>query len=154
MRMSPPPRNLPPAVPAPRHIFFYGTLMRGFPLRERSGIEGWVRFAGHGAVGGGLFDLGPYPGLIEADGSVRGEAYALVASAPLLARVDAIEHFDPSDPATSEYLRRAVACRLDDGRVIDVWVYVYNRSIAAAERVTGGDYRRHVARRRAAGSLL
>jgi hypothetical protein len=35
---------------APRHIFFYGTLMRGFALRERAGIEPWVRFAGCGAV--------------------------------------------------------------------------------------------------------
>ena len=71
MQMSPPLRNLPSAASAPHYIFFCGTLMRGFPLRERSGIDGWIRFAGYGAVGGGLFDLGPYPGLVEAGGDYR-----------------------------------------------------------------------------------
>lgn len=152
--MPPPRRSLPPAVPAPRHIFFYGTLMGGFPLRVRSGIDRWIRFIGQGEVAGALFDLGSYPGLIETDGRVRGETYAVIEPVSLLAAADAIEHFEPSDSATSEYVRSAVACRLDDGRVLDVWIYVYNRSVAAAERVPGGDYRRHVARRRAEGSLL
>ena len=31
--------------------------MRGFPLRERSGIDGWIRFTGYGEVTGALFDL-------------------------------------------------------------------------------------------------
>ena len=142
-----------PLTAAPRHIFFYGTLMRGFPLRKRSGIDEWIRFAGCGEVTGALFDLGPYPGLTEADGRVRGEVYELVATGPLLARADAIEHFESADPAASEYVRRAVACRLDDGRALDAWVYFYNRSVAAAERVPDGDYRRHAARQGFAGAL-
>ena len=134
-----------PRLP-PRHIVFYGTLMRGFPLRERSGIDEWIRFTGCGDVAGALFDLGPYPGLTAAAGRVRGEVYDLVAAGPLLARADAIERFEPADPAASEYVRRAVACRLDDGRTLEVWAYFYNRSIAAAEPVPDGDYRRHLAR--------
>ena len=121
--------------------------MRGFPLRVRSGIDDWIRFAGCGDVAGALFDLGPYPALTEADGRVWGEVYELLAPGPLLARTDAIEHFDPADPAACEYVRRAVGCRLDDGRTLDVWVYFYNRPVAAARRVPGGDYRRHLARR-------
>ena len=142
------------SVPAPRHIFFYGTLMRGFPLRKRSGIDAWIRFAGCGEVTGALFDLGPYPGLLDADGHVRGEAYEIVACVPLLERADAVERFERANPAASEYVRRAVGCRLDDGRTVDAWVYFYNRSVAAAERVAGGDYRRHAVRRGLAGALL
>ena len=136
------------SAPAPRHIFFYGTLMRGFPLRERAGIDGWIRLAGCGEVTGALFDLGFYPGLTEADGRVRGEVYELVAADPLLARADAIEHFERTDPAASEYVRRAVACRLDDGRTLDAWTYFYNRSVAAARTRAG---RRLPPARRAAG---
>lgn len=137
-----------PAISVPPcHIFFYGTLMRGFPLRLRSGIDDWIRFAGHGDVSGALFDLGPYPALTDAAGRVRGEVYALLAPVPLLARADAIEHFEPADLAASEYVRRAVGCRLDEGRTLDVWVYFYNRPVAAARRVPDGDYRRHVARK-------
>ena len=121
--------------------------MRGFPLRERAGLDSWMRFTGCGEVTGALFDLGPYPGMIEADGRVRGEAYEVLAAEPLLARADAIEHFEPADPEGSEYVRQVVACRLDDGSALDVWAYFYNRSVAAAERVQDGDYRRYVSRR-------
>jgi len=154
--MPPPSPDGPaPAIFAPPfHIFFYGTLMRGFPLRERSRIDEWMRFTGCGEVTGALFDLGPYPGLTKADGRVRGEVYDLLAPGPLLTRTDAIEHFEPTDPAAGEYVRRAVGCRLDDGRTLDVWVYFYNRPVAAARRVPGGDYRRHLARRERTVPLL
>lgn len=132
---------------SPAHIFFYGTLMRGFPLRERSGVESLIRFVGPGEIRGALFDLGPYPGAIEADGTVRGEVYDMLAPGPILARVDAIEHYTPGAPAASEYRRRAVRARLDDGQARDVWVYFYNRPLGAARVVADGDYRRHVAAR-------
>jgi len=46
------------------HIFFYGTLMRTFPLRARAGIDDWLEYVGSGRVAGVLFDLGSYPGLV------------------------------------------------------------------------------------------
>ena len=30
------------------HIFFYGTLMRTFPLRVRAGIDDWLEYVGSG----------------------------------------------------------------------------------------------------------
>ncbi len=130
---------------APRHIFFYGTLMRGFPLRERAGIETWIRFAGRGAVRGALFDLGPYPALVPGDGMVRGEVYCCVDRDRLLPRVDALEHYDPDRPRTGESRREAMPAMLDDGRRLRVWAYVYNRVLGAAIRLPAGDYRRHAA---------
>ena len=46
------------------HIFFYGTLMRTFPLRTFAGIDNWLEYIGDGRVSGVLFDLGCYPGLV------------------------------------------------------------------------------------------
>ena len=51
---------------APGYILFYGTLMRGFELRRRTGIEALLRFVGTGAARGALFDLGPYPAAVRA----------------------------------------------------------------------------------------
>ena len=36
--------------------------------------------------------------------------------------------------------RKLLKATLDDGRVLQAWVYVYNRSVAAMRRVRGGDY--------------
>ena len=126
----------------PRHIFFYGTLMRGFALRERACIEPWLGFVGGGSVRGALFDLGPYPALVAGAGIVRGEVYACLDAARLLPRVDALEHYDPDSPRTGEYRRERMPARLDDGRTLAVWAYVYNRPLGAARSLPGGDYRR------------
>ncbi len=130
---------------APQHIFFYGTLMRGFALRERAGIERWIRFAGYGAVRGTLFDLGPYPALVAGSGMVRGEVYRCLDPGRLLPRADGLERFDPERPRAGEYRREALQARLDDGRTLTVWAYVYNRPVGAADHLPGGDYRRRAA---------
>ena len=74
---------------------------------------------------------------------------------PLLARADAIEHFDSRGP------RRAASTSggslpvvWTTGSALDVWAYFYNRSVAAAERVQDGDYRRYVSRRGPREALL
>ena len=130
---------------APRHIFFYGTLMRGFALRGRAGIESWIRFSGRGAVRGALFDLGPYPALVTGRGTVRGEVHLCLDPERLLSRTDALEHFDPGRPRAGEYRREAMPAQLDDGRTLPVWAYVYNRPLATAAHLTAGDYRRRAA---------
>ena len=116
--------------------------MRGYPLREHADIEPWIGFVAGGSVRGALFDLGPYPALVAGDGAVRGEVYACLDPARLLPRIDALEHYDPRRPRGGEYRREEMAARLDDGRRLPVWAYVYNRPLGRAARVAGGDYRR------------
>ncbi len=129
----------------PDHVFFYGTLMRGFPLRVRSCIDAWIRFVGHGTIRGALFDLGQYLAIIEAEGTVRGEVYRLLDAPRLLRRVDAIEGYDHHSLRASNYRRRAVRARLDGDRACEVWVYLYNRALGEAAWVPAGDYRQHCA---------
>ena len=133
------------------HIFFYGTLMRDFPLRRRAGFNTWLQYVGHGRVAGALFDLGPYPALVSGvsavgggDHEVCGEVYRMLAPDALLARVDLIEDHRPEAPDAGQYRRLALAAHLDDGRTVDVWAYVYNRSTTSAARIADGDYRHHV----------
>ena len=116
--------------------------MRGYPLRERADIERWIGFVAGGSVRGALFDLGPYPALVAGDGVVRGEVYACLDPVRLLPRIDALEHYDPQRPRGGEYRREEMTARLDDGRRLPVWAYVYNRPLGTAAPVAGGDYRR------------
>ena len=134
------------ARPAPEYIFFYGTLMSGFALRRRAAIERFVRFVGPGVVRAALFDLGPYPAAIRAEGTVRGELYAVTGAERLVPRVDAIEGCVPGDPLRSQYVREAVEVRLARGACRWAWIYFYARPLGAAVWIPGGDYRAHAAR--------
>ena len=136
------------AFPDPAHILFYGTLMSGFALRRRAAIEPFVRFVGPGVVRGALFDLGPYPAAIRAEGTVRGELYAVTVADRLMPRVDAIEGFVPGDVQRSQYVREPVEVRLDRGSRQWAWIYFYARPLGDAAWIPGGDYRAHLARRR------
>ena len=131
----------------PEHIFFYGALMRGFDLRRRSGIDAWIRFVGKGSIRGALFDLGPYPAVIQAEGVVHGELYAVTDHAALLATADGIEGYQPDNLPGSQYVRQAAPVRMGSGVQRTAWVYFYNARLGDAVWVPSGDYRRHVTRR-------
>jgi gamma-glutamylcyclotransferase (GGCT)/AIG2-like uncharacterized protein YtfP len=101
----------------PELLFAYGTL----------GPDGLAGRTDHGwqadAVRGRLFDLGPYPALVDLDapgaGWVEGHVRP-VDRGELEARLDPYEGVDHG-------LFRRVAAITRDGR--DVWVYVYARPL-------------------------
>ena len=128
------------------HIFFYGTLMRGFDLRRRTAIDPLLRLVGQGVVRGALYDLGPYPAAVRAEGTIRGEVYAVTDPVRLLPRVDAVERYLPDDPARSEYVRAAAPVALDGAGRCTAWIYFYAQPLAGAVRIPSGDYREYLAR--------
>ena len=128
------------------HIFFYGTLMRGFDLRRRTAIDPLLRLVGQGVVRGALYDLGPYPAAVRAEGTIRGEVYAVTDPVRLLPRVDAVERYLPDDPARSEYVREAAPVALDGAARCTAWIYFYAQPLAGAVWIPSGDYREYLAR--------
>ena len=120
--------------------------MRGFDLRRRSEIDALIQFVALGAFRAALFDLGPYPAAVRAEGRVRGEVYAVADPVQLLTRVDAIEGYVPGDIANSQYTRELVPVSLEPGGQQLAWVYFYERQLGNAPWVPSGDYRRHLTR--------
>ena len=119
--------------------------MRGFDLRRRVRIDPLLRFVGHGVIRAALFDLGPYPAAIRAEGQVRGDLYVVLDADALLARVDAVEGYKPDDVQHSQYTRAAVPVSLGRRRAW-AWAYFYQPSLGSAVWIPSGDYRRHVTR--------
>lgn len=132
------------------YLFVYGTLRRaggaggaGRSGRMRRLLEQQAQLVGRGSVPGRIYDLGRYPGLVDATGGrVTGELYRLRRPGPMLARLDRHERCDPTYRNPTEYRRTAVPVRLRDGSVVTAWVYHYNWSVRRARRLRSGDWLR------------
>ena len=116
----------------PERLFVYGT------LRRRSSAHGLLdgsRYVAKASLGGTLYDLGEYPGLVRGQGSghrVVGEVYELPAkTAPqMLSKLDRYEG--------SEFVRRKTFVTLSNGGRRAAWVYVLRLIPKSAKRIASG----------------
>jgi gamma-glutamylcyclotransferase (GGCT)/AIG2-like uncharacterized protein YtfP len=121
-------------------VFFYGTLMSGFK-RDRTRVELALEQIGHGTIQAVLFDIGLYPAAIPApDSRVHGEVHRMLMPDEVLQALDEIEGYRHDKPDASLYIRAETPVTLDDGRVEQAWVYLYNAPLGAAPRIESGDY--------------
>lgn len=124
------------AVRAGDAFAVYGLLRKGASGFARFGLETAFRPLGPCRIPGVIHDLGGYPGLVNGEGEVAGELFA-VTDASVIARLDAFEEFDPTSPESSRYLR--VRLPLLTPRQ-EAWVYVWNRPVTGFARVDSGDW--------------
>ncbi len=107
------------------HLFVYGTLQPGVESRIGARAQQWLAAAsslvGPATMAGLLFDLGDYPGLIEAAdaGDVRGFVLALDDAGGTF---DWLDRYEGDD-----YDRVERTVRLADGHAVTAWVYVLKR---------------------------
>lgn len=125
------------------NIFVYGTLTKGLDL---SYALDHAKFLGHSLISGELYDLGSFPGLkktTDPQAVVYGELYAI--DDQILAHLDRLEGYDPTDLNASMYIRQnvSVTC-FDDGSKVDAQVYVYQRDVTTQPLISHGDYRRYL----------
>ncbi len=112
-----------------RVLFAYGTLVPHDPTSLNRG--GWCP----DAVRGRLYDLGPYPGLVDLEdpGSPWVEGYVrMVSDAELINRLDPYEGVDEGLYRRDMTITRA-------GRL--AWVYTYARPLPATARGPIGRWR-------------
>jgi gamma-glutamylcyclotransferase (GGCT)/AIG2-like uncharacterized protein YtfP len=126
-------------------VFFYGTLMSGFRRAGRATLDRALRPFGRGWIAAALFDLGIYPAAVPAtDGQVWGEVHQMLDVQEALATLDGIEGYSPKTPDASLYRRVECPVTLEDGRIVQAWVYFYNAPLGRAERIDSGDYLEHL----------
>lgn len=132
-------------------IAVYGTLRRG---QRNHGLLGGATYLGMGRIRGALYDVPrtpyrayPYPALVtETRDVVVIELYRLTDAA-ILARLDALELYDPDDEAGSQYVRRTVAVEGGPPGIATAEAYFYDGPAdELGERITGGDWVGHRSR--------
>jgi gamma-glutamylcyclotransferase (GGCT)/AIG2-like uncharacterized protein YtfP len=123
---------------APRFLFVYGLLMRGLELHA---LLAEAELVDEATTSGTLVSFGAYPGLIDGEGTVRGELYDIADSASILAAIDAAEEFDPRNVESSLYRRVARDVRGAKVGSVRAWVYVYNRLAEDSRPLADGSWR-------------
>lgn len=127
-------------------FFVYGTLLSGQPNAGAWGDAVSSRSPAR-FLNGELADFGAFPMLVEGGhGFVVGETVEVAPAQyeEIVRRLDRLEKYDPETDGPGPYRRAARLVLLDDGRIVESWVYLGQSHYAAGRpRVPGGDWRRH-----------
>jgi gamma-glutamylcyclotransferase (GGCT)/AIG2-like uncharacterized protein YtfP len=124
-------------------LFVYGTLMRGYVHPMARLLSANADFLGEANCRGRLYLVKNYPGLVLSDDAaeiVFGELYRLRAVEDLLREFDMYEACGDGFPEPTEYLRRTLPVRLDDGTVSEAWTYIYNWPVEQFARIESGRF--------------
>ncbi|MCA9969125.1 MAG: gamma-glutamylcyclotransferase, partial [Anaerolineales bacterium] len=125
-------------------IFVYGTLLPGQPnahLWQQPGATTQPAALPNAR----LYSMGYYPMLVETDDDalVHGALISLprAAHAATLARLDALEGYDPDAPDAPGYRRVERRVRLANGRFTPAWLYAGQPDLVAGQPpIPDGDW--------------
>lgn len=117
--------------------------MKGFenPFAEK--VNKHAVFEGNGSFPGLLYQVEWYPGAVyskESGFTVFGEVYKIQNTPELLQELDEYEDVF-EDERVSLYVRRIVPVKLENKRVLDCWVYLYNQPVADLMQIESGNFR-------------
>jgi gamma-glutamylcyclotransferase (GGCT)/AIG2-like uncharacterized protein YtfP len=112
-------------------LFVYGTLRRASPHPMARRLAERARFVAAAQIAGRLYNLGRYPGLVDAaapDDVVQGDVYDLGDDAELLAELDRYENGESPRPAYFD--RQTARVTLEDGTECAAQVYWFRGNVA------------------------
>lgn len=116
-------------------LFVYGTLRREVANEWSRFLAKKARPIGTGKTSGLLFQLDGYPGMVPSSDvkhRLIGEVYQIDDPAHTWTALDEYEG--------DEFERRIVPVKLDDGRKLDAWAYIYRRDTSGKRRIASGDF--------------
>jgi gamma-glutamylcyclotransferase (GGCT)/AIG2-like uncharacterized protein YtfP len=126
------------------HVLFYGTLCRGEANHRLLRLEAALTYRGKRSVGGTLYDLGSYPGLLLGTGRAAAELFR-IDDASVLRRLDRFERYEPRNPERSLFRRTRVAIPrfANSASTIDAWIYAFNGLVEGRPVIETGSWREH-----------
>ncbi len=129
-------------------FFVYGTLMVGQP-NDYLWQDSIHSLRPAYAPDSGLLDLGFYPILVQEKGlRVKGQLIHVLSTrfTELLRDLDALEGFDPQNPAASAFRRIRRKVRTEKGHDQAAWLYSgHRKQLPDFPLVADGDWARHAA---------
>ncbi len=123
-------------------LFVYGTLRPFADVPMARWLASVAEHLGPARTRGRLYDLGPYPALVDAvrrDEWVVGNLYRLKRPVTALRTLDDYEG-GPNGRGEPEYERVERIVELGQFERTTAWLYLYRRSVLRARRIPSGDY--------------
>ncbi len=126
----------------PRHLFVYGTLMRGSRNPYAKLLQARAQFLGEASAPGRLYRLGRFPGAIfdeRCPAQVHGEVFGLNGPS-LLDALDAYEGCRPEDPEPRLFSRQIIEASLSRGGTLSVWAYRFAGGVSGRPLIGSGRF--------------
>ena len=121
-----------------RLLAVYGSLRRDVAGREHP-LMAPADFVDTGHFSGCLYDLGEFPGAIQADsGTVAVEIFRLLDPDTAWLRLDDYEDCHAEDPYGGMFHRAVLQVERSSGPPLSAWVYLYNKPVTESLRVISG----------------
>lgn len=130
------------SAPLP-YLFVYGTLRRNSAHPMAAFLANNGLYLGAAKTPGRLYDLGPYPGMLEAKTEtdwVHGEVYELANPDRTIAELDKYEGCIADHPMPWIFRREVGMITMSDGTTSQGWIYFYCEEVGEEKRITSGDY--------------
>lgn len=128
------------------YLFAYGTLREGFHLKLKDKIKDDLEYIGKAKLNGSLYDIGKYPGAVRKKEKSRicGDVFIVYHPERILKILDKYEGCLKEGKQNAEFVRRKNRVRLNSGKLINAWVYWYNRTLQGKTRIGYKDYFRYL----------
>jgi gamma-glutamylcyclotransferase (GGCT)/AIG2-like uncharacterized protein YtfP len=127
---------------APRHLFVYGTLMRGGRSPYAKLLRARARFVGEAFAQGKLYNLGRFPGAVfdpKGRAKVYGEIFRL-NNLSLLDLLDAYEGCRAQDSPPRLFSREIIEASPLGGGTLSAWAYPFKGDIAGRAVIASGRF--------------
>jgi gamma-glutamylcyclotransferase (GGCT)/AIG2-like uncharacterized protein YtfP len=126
-------------------LFVYGTLRSSRINSVIPEVAPYIKKTAKGYVKAKLFDLGEYPGAVNADKAdkVYGEVIEINPD-KLKFVLDALDEYEEVDknPLKSLFQRKQTLVSTDEGKRMMAWIYWYNKDVNGLKEIKGGVYRK------------
>ncbi len=112
-------------------------------------LLGPVIFRGRATCRGILYCAGSFPALVKSNREsdrVVGEVYELLNPTEVMPALDEYEAFDPANPSGSLFVRELNIVEFENGDLINVWLYYFNRPVSPFDRIPDGNFATWVGR--------
>jgi gamma-glutamylcyclotransferase (GGCT)/AIG2-like uncharacterized protein YtfP len=127
------------------YLFVYGTLRRGTGHPMADFLQRHGRYVCSAQAPGRIYDLGSYPGMVEATephDHVRGDLFEVTDPDLVLAELDRYEACGPDDPQPHLFQRSVRMVRTATGAEVQAWMYQYFGPVREEQRIASGEYYR------------
>jgi gamma-glutamylcyclotransferase (GGCT)/AIG2-like uncharacterized protein YtfP len=124
-------------------LFVYGTLRRNTQNKMANLLVRRAEFVGSALYQGKLYKADNYPGVVPSGKLtdwVPGEVYRLRYPSLLLAHLDGYEECGLNFSGPTEYVCKIQRVRLQGGKLICAWIYLYNWPTYKHERMRSSSF--------------